>query len=80
MREIAQEHPATYMKFHKGMHALQAILIEPRCTPPEVIVLYGETGSGKSTTTREITSTAWAWGPQRGAWFDGYEGHKHALF
>jgi len=80
-REIARECPGTFMKYHKGLNALRSALIEPRDEPPEVIVICGLTGTGKSRRAREIVENPfYVWGPENGKWFDGYQGQKHVIF
>jgi len=80
MREVALDNPAVYVKFHKGLQAFKNIIIEPRNAPPEVIVIYGKAGSGKSRLARDLTEDPYVWGPNQGNWFDGYEGQQHTIF
>lgn len=80
MRTVAEEHSTVFVKYHKGLTALKQILINPRNSPPHVVVLYGPTGTGKSRTAREITENPYVWGPEQGSWFDGYEGHSDVIF
>lgn len=85
MRTVAEEHPTTFVKYHKGLLALQAILVKPRSEAPEIKVFYGPTGSNKSRTAREWLGGEpeidfYVWWPAQDKWFDGYEGHKQALF
>lgn len=80
MKEVAIENPAVYIKYHKGLHAFKAIIQDERTEPPEVIVLVGKTGTGKSRQAREMTVDPYVWCPQQGQWFDGYEGQDHTIF
>lgn len=81
MKDIAVTHPREFVKYHRGFKALKAELIEPRTEKPKVTVLYGPTGTGKSHTAREIAGAdRWVWTPDRGNWFDGYQGEKNAVF
>lgn len=86
MKQVAQECPETFVRFHKGLIALKQILIEPRDEAPEVRVYYGSTGTGKSLKAREWLGNAksddppFIWNPQCMCWFDGYEGQKKAIF
>lgn len=80
IREMAMEHPAPYIKYHRGFEKFKSLLIEPRNEPPEVSVLYGPTGSGKSRQARELLSNPYIWGPEQGKWFDGYEGQEECIF
>lgn len=80
MIEVATAQPSTYVKFHKGFHALQSILLEPRNEVPHVTVIYGPTGVGKSRAARELVSDDYyCWGPEQGQWFDKYEGQKDVI-
>lgn len=77
MKRVAQEYPEQFVKYHKGFRALQSMLIDKRTEPPEVIVLYGPTGTGKSKKARELAGDDYyCWAPQCGQWFDGYEGQQ----
>ncbi len=86
LRDVASEHPETFVKYHKGLMALKSVLIEPRNEEPEVRVYYGSTGSGKSLAAREWLGYAgdeeppYFWNPQCKEWFDGYEGNQKAVF
>lgn len=81
LRDVAVEHPEVFVKYHKGLIALQSILIQPRDAVPEVTVLYGSTGTGKSKEAREILGdTKYVWHPQQAQWFDGYAGEKEVIF
>lgn len=82
LKEVAKADKPTFVKYHKGFKALQSVLIEPRNCQPEVIVLYGKTGVGKSKQAREIFKDEpyYVWTPQRGKWFDSYEGQTNIIF
>jgi len=92
LREIAQDYPDTFVKYHRGFTALQQ---QVRCVPrkwdpgadyapPSVRWYYGSSGSGKS---REAFTQALA-DPLRGMyskpagnrWFDGYSGEPIIIF
>lgn len=79
IRNIALNNPSEYIKYHKGIEKFKNILIKPRNWVTEVIVLWGKTGTGKSRTARELCNNYWVWTPQRGSWFDGYEGQEHVI-
>lgn len=78
--DIASSFPVQYVKYHKGIAALQSAIIPPRNTAPEVRVFYGTTGTGKSYQARAWLPDAYIWHPQQGQWFDGYVGQKQVIF
>jgi len=80
MKVVAQQCPVQFVKYHKGFKALQSELLEPRDYVPTVTVLYGPTGTGKSKRARELLDDYWVWTPQRGQWFDGYQGEENVIF
>lgn len=79
MRDVALDHTEVFVKYHSGLGKLKNLLIEPRNWVTNVTVLYGKTGTGKSRQARELCSDYWVWTPQRGSWFDGYEGHHDVI-
>lgn len=80
MRQTARENPVVYVKYHRGLEKYKALLVEPRTESPNVQVIYGPTGSGKSRSARELLPNAYVWGPEQGKWFDGYEGQPDVIF
>jgi len=80
MKEVATLNPVVYVKYNRGLEKYKSIMIEPRTTQPEVTVLYGGTGTGKSYTARESTTDPYIWGPEQLQWFDGYEGQAECIF
>ena len=84
IREIARQYPGQYMRYGQGIHRYMGAVIEPRdgTKAPEVTVIYGSTGTGKSRAAREMFKgkNYWVWTPSRGKWFDGYYGQDHVIF
>jgi len=82
IREIANEYPGQFIRYGRGIRDLMGVMVEPRNTPPNVVVYWGETGTGKSRKAREDFQGKdyYVWTPQRGKWFDGYMGHKNVIF
>lgn len=78
--EIAVQYPEQYIKYFKGIVALQCALIRPRMDAPEVRVYYGATGTGKSLRARQWLPNAYVWHPQQGTWFDSYKGEHEVIF
>ncbi len=84
LREVALEHPAQFVKYHKGLRDLRTLVLPPRSLSamPEVIWLWGPTGVGK---TRDAYIKYWpdephyVWKPSNGNWWDGYDGEKKII-
>lgn len=82
-REIAEEHPALYMRLHKGVGALRSALAR-HCMRPNlrVALFWGATGTGKTWTATQ------SWGEEEiysvfdvvTPWFDGYQGQRIVIF
>lgn len=81
-REVALEHPVVFVKYHRGLHAFRCAVAEPRCTQPRIVVLWGDSGLGKSRMAREqlLSPGFYSWSPNLGPWFDGYHGQEEVLF
>lgn len=77
---LATEMPRQFVLHHRGFAALEQRLITKRTEPPQVYVLWGPTGTGKSYWARKLTDDPFVWHPQLGTWFDGYCGQEHAIF
>lgn len=81
LKRLREELPHMYVKFSRGFEALAAATpMRPR-EAPEVIVLYGPTGTGK---TKYFFDTApidesWTLPITSGLWFDGYDSQPHVL-
>lgn len=88
---VAALHPTQFVKYHKGLSALQnqwcapptvAPVMEYRTDfPTEVLVFWGPSGSGKSRRCREIDPLLYnVPEPVNGCiWFDGYNGEATIL-
>lgn len=80
MREIAEAHPSTYIKYFRGISALKEVLAPPPPTsrPVKVAVLWGEPGTGKTYRVRNHFSAEEIYMPtpgDRNPW-DNYNGEK----
>lgn len=79
--EIAESHPSTYVKFHKGLLRLSNLRPPVRDEPPTVTLLIGPSGSGK---TRYVFDNEkdelWCSPVGSSKWFDGYERQEAVLF
>lgn len=78
-KAVAEHSPGTYVKFHRGFHALHSITQanKPR-EPPTVSFLYGPAGCGKTRLAYgdgvDVAKLCLARG-----WFDGYHGQSTAI-
>lgn len=52
--DIAMDHPETYVKYNRGLEKLHSLLAKPRTEATEVIVIWGDTGLGKSRMAQEM--------------------------
>lgn len=84
MREVALECSETFVKFHKGLTAFEALVRSkgPRDVlkdGPEVWVFWGETGTGKSRRAFERWPDAYR-KTTSDKWWDGYRGQETVIF
>jgi len=78
---VAREMPSTYVKYHRGFEALNAIYTDDdvRDFKTKVTVLVGKPGTGKSRYALEVAKKLYPdsiYYKPRGEWWDGYDGHK----
>lgn len=79
-REFADEFGECIIRYSRGINVLRLLYSEPRTWQPEVSVLYGETGTGKTRRAWEELCEKEAFFYPGGGWFDGYEGHRNVIF
>lgn len=82
IKDVALEFPGTYVKYHKGLEKFKELLYEPRDKnkAPEVIVITGPTGIGKTRWAYDRYETADIYHKMGGKWWDGYTQQKVVLF
>jgi len=93
LKRLAEEMPSVFVRCHRGMQAYRNITMTYRTEVPKVVVLYGETGAGKSRSARNMMPRLegqeppcadfdqfWVWDPSLGSWFQNYDGHKYVIF
>lgn len=79
--ELAEEFPAHYMRYAKYTQTLRDAVKPSLREPPEVIVLWGPTGSGKTRTIYDGNNLEDIFRIEgEYKWFDGYQGQSIALF
>ncbi|CAN8139798.1 hypothetical protein THIOSC15_1870002 [uncultured Thiomicrorhabdus sp.] len=79
--DLVNEFPATYARYAPGLSRARVTLAagQARSTPPRIIVLYGESGRGKSHFCRSsFPDAAWIDGTNH-KWWDGYCGGKQVV-
>ena len=84
MRQIAVDHPVTYVRCQRGLQALQHIVIEsPTWRTITVTVLWGPTGCGKTRSAYESTPSGLPkpyFVVMPAQWWDGYNGQDTIIF
>lgn len=70
LEEVAEESPAIYVRYTKGLTALMMSKMTDRTEKPEVSWLWGETGSGKTRTAVECRKSFYI--KDSSIWWDGY--------
>lgn len=85
MRDIAQEHFGSFVKYYKGIERASNLLNpkEPRNFLTELWIFWGDTGTGKSRTAFELGRQSGYYEPaygNGGLWWDGYEGQHTIIF
>ena len=78
LKDLANTHPTTFVKYYRGLERLRCLNGTARDWKTEVHCYFGATGTGK-------TQKAWEDHPQAyvhpgGPWFDGYDGHGTVIF
>lgn len=80
-REVTENHPSAVVRYGSGLLRLkQHFRPTPRNAPPEILVLWGPTGSGKTRRVWEFAQPEALWVHPGDRWFDGYDGHPSVLF
>lgn len=78
VKRIAEQFPVTFVRSFKGIERLRDVLSNSREGPPEIIIICGPTGTGKSRLAHEMAPNAyWAFSHQ---WWDGYEGQADVIW
>lgn len=94
LAEVVREHgaagvvdrmPDMLIRYPRGIDRLERELLAARNKPvPEVFILWGDPGAGKSRRVRELAPDVWSV-PSSGEdfewkWFDGYKGQEDVVF
>jgi len=85
LSEVASDHPETFVKYHRGLAALEFTLDKPIDEREmEVVLLFGDAGTGKShkaAMLAKLYGSYYRLGVPNGhsVWWDGYEGEKSVI-
>jgi len=79
---VAEEHPETFIKFHKGLSEYSKIVQPKRSEPPFVLWIYGPAGIGKTKFGYDLSNkfTVWIDSNDGKGWFYAYENQDIAIF
>lgn len=82
IKDFALNHPALYVKFHKGFEKLIAFTQPDRDWMPDVYIFYGDTRTGKSAAIHELFKDIhYVSHPDKGSlWYDGYDNNETLVF
>lgn len=85
MRDVLENHPASFVRYHKGFQAVQLVLGKRRNPEesPTIEIYWGDSGTGKSRKAVEENPGAYIMTKPNGnntVWFDGYEGQETIIF
>ena len=78
LADVAEEFPIEYIKYYKGIEALQSRLDGRRDFKTDVYWFYGATGTGKSREAASLAGGAY-YKMATNKWWDGYDGHEDVI-
>jgi len=80
---ISDEHFPEFLKYHRSIQQWQLLHQGRRNWPMEIIVIYGPTGTGKTSAAWQSAPEAYLLPPQQSAsgtgWWDGYNGESDII-
>lgn len=80
VKDIIEECPAEFAKYHKAVMAIRAAYVPIREWKTEVHWFWGPTGTGKSKKAFEMTTNPYVHNMSSGKWFCGYNGQEDVIF
>lgn len=78
--DIADEHFSQWVVYRRSFQRYTALLSQNRSWKTKVIVLWGDTGVGKTRFVMDQIMDRTFWSPGDYKWFDGYTGQDVVLF
>jgi len=80
-RDIAMSFPSSYIRFNRGVEKVKAFYLPERDTSPQVVLLIGPPGTGKTFAVHEAADDLYRAPPGSGIeWFDGMDQNTDVLF
>lgn len=79
IEQVADQHFGLFVQYRKGFQAYAALKSEPRTWKTIVIVLWGDTGTGKTRFCHSQVGDRTLWTNGDFKWFDGYIGQDIVL-
>lgn len=78
LREVAEEHPASFIRYTRGITAVRTLYQVGRHWAPKLLFYIGRSGCGKTRKAAESFPEAYWKAP--GTWWDGYDEHEVVIF
>ncbi len=78
MREVARAYFPAFVKYHRGLEKYKLLITPPRHHRPEILVIIGTTGTGKSRFCKQQFPGAF-W-KSRNKWWDSYSGEDTVIW
>lgn len=78
LREVALAYPVPYVKYHAGFKSYRLETAQDRSGQPNIIILWGPTGCGKSKLVYDTFPQAYR--KPKGKWWDGYHTQDTVVF
>lgn len=81
--EVADADPVSFVRYNRGLQKLINIQTPTRAEPPEVSLLFGPPGCGKTRSIRDMEEPDNLWVAPPGCamqWFDDYQNQEACLF
>jgi len=71
LKDIAEQYPASYIRYSKGIREFKTLQLEHRTVKPKVTWIYGRTGVGKTNYAYNLSDCVYI--KDGTQWWDGYE-------
>ena len=78
IEDVAQDHPASYIMYTRGLHAFAQFNVPRRAHKSVVYWYWGPTGTGKTRAAAEESPDAY-WKSSAHQWWDGYNGRADII-